>query len=536
MCGLRRGDSPSSPLPTPTPPPSNYQVLEIANILSKEISDRALREIKESTGEKATALVDSLNGTWKIQVPLPSLAGPEIEELRARLDNAAYGTVSLRMKARDSSSSSGTHSATTTVLAKSSNIPTVGKPPQAKSPVRLVSRPSAPARELVAYASAANNTASSTPLLTARTPIVFASDDEQHTPLKFNDQLYRGRLEVFANSRGSLTVVNVVSIEDYVRGVVPNELSPGGYPALEALKAQAVAARTYAVANRGLFAGQGFDLLPTTRSQVYRGFASEHPLTNRAVDETRGVIATSQGEPINALYTSTCGGRTEHAENIFGGTPKQVAYLRGRECAAEAGSEGLKPFVLRTTRELSGLRSAEHYSSARDAALLSIHNFKLPTRLTDEWLSEDLSADDARAMLSLVTQLSRRAVVPAAVSVNSEATRPGGWCRALALALDGESRADVLLDRADVDYLLSFRDAADLAAEHRADVALFLRDGFLSLSPDGSLRPRQPMTRARSSAHDCARAGRTQPAWVTESHGSPIYGRRVYPARFAARS
>mgnify|MGYP003693685591 CR=1 FL=1 len=74
------------------------------------------------------------------------------------------------------------------------------------------------------------------------------------------------------------------------------------------------------------------DLLPTTRSQVYRGLVSENSLSSRAVDETRGIVATYNGEPINALYTSTCGGRTEDAENIFNDA---VPYLKGRECAAE---------------------------------------------------------------------------------------------------------------------------------------------------------------------------------------------------------
>jgi len=64
---------------------------------------------------------------------------------------------------------------------------------------------------------------------------VFASTDEKNAPVRFNDKPYRGKIEVFANTHGSVTVVNVIGLEDYVRGVVPNELS---YPALEALKAQ----------------------------------------------------------------------------------------------------------------------------------------------------------------------------------------------------------------------------------------------------------------------------------------------------------
>jgi stage II sporulation protein D len=146
--------------------------------------------------------------------------------------------------------------------------------------------------------------------------------------VRYNERPYRGRIEVFTNLRGSLTVVNELGLEDYVRGVVANELSPGGYPAIEALKAQAIAARTYALKNRGQFMSQGFDILPTTRSQVYRGLTSENPLSTRAVDETRGLVATYNGEPINALYTSTCGGRTENSENIFNDA---IPYLRGRD-------------------------------------------------------------------------------------------------------------------------------------------------------------------------------------------------------------
>src|SRR6266699_897394 len=164
------------------------------------------------------------------------------------------------------------------------------------------------------------------------------------------------------------TVENVIGLEDYVRGVVPNELS---YPALEALKAQAIAARTYAVKNRGQFSSEGFDLLPTTRSQVYRGLTSETSLTSQAVDQTRGVIATYNGEPINALYTSTCGGRTEDAENIFNDA---VPYLRARECAAE-GRAALANFTIKTNRDPVELKQEQNVPYVRDVALLAIQNF-----------------------------------------------------------------------------------------------------------------------------------------------------------------
>ena len=147
---------------------------------------------------------------------------------------------------------------------------------------------------------------SATSRFTSLKPVAFGSTNERSTPVKLNGKAYRGRIEVFVNSRGSLTVVNAVSLEDYLLGVVPNEL---GLPAIEAQKAQAIAARTYAVANINQFGMQGFDILPTVRSQVYQGFSSETKMGTQAVLETRGMVATYKGKPINALYTSTCGGQ-----------------------------------------------------------------------------------------------------------------------------------------------------------------------------------------------------------------------------------
>ena len=78
---------------------------------------------------------------------------------------------------------------------------------------------------------------------------------------------------MFTNTRGNLTIVNELGLEDYVKGVVANELSPGGYPAIEALKAQAIAARTYALKNRGQFMAQGFDILP---NDAFAGLSRTH--------------------------------------------------------------------------------------------------------------------------------------------------------------------------------------------------------------------------------------------------------------------
>ena len=147
--------------------------------------------------------------------------------------------------------------------------------------------------------------------------------------LQLGDRTYRGVVEVFGNSRNTLTAVNELPLEEYLLGVVPNELSPTTFGELEALKAQAVAARTYIVKNLGQFKQEGFDICNTDACQVYFGAGTEDVLSTQAVAETRGVVATYNGQPINALYSSTCGGRTENAGNIF---EEKLPYLVSVMC------------------------------------------------------------------------------------------------------------------------------------------------------------------------------------------------------------
>lgn len=138
---------------------------------------------------------------------------------------------------------------------------------------------------------------------------------------------YRGKAEVAVNSAGTLAGINEVPIEEYLYGVVPRELPPTVWPELEALKAQAVAARTYAMRGLGKRAGDGYDLLATTADQVYGGLNAEHPLSTQAVDETEALVARYGGALIEALYSSTSGGYTADNEEVFNSAP--VPYLRG---------------------------------------------------------------------------------------------------------------------------------------------------------------------------------------------------------------
>jgi len=147
--------------------------------------------------------------------------------------------------------------------------------------------------------------------------------------LQVDDRTYRGVVEIFGNARNTLTIVNELPLEEYLLGVVPNELSPTTFGEIEALKAQAVAARTYIVKNMGQYRAEGYDICDTDQCQVYMGAGTEDPLATRAVAETRGIIATYNGQPINALYSSTCGGRTESSENIF---DEKLPYLVSVMC------------------------------------------------------------------------------------------------------------------------------------------------------------------------------------------------------------
>jgi stage II sporulation protein D len=137
------------------------------------------------------------------------------------------------------------------------------------------------------------------------------------------DGLYRGALEFLPGRFGGVNAVNAVKLDDYVQGVVPVE-SPASWP-LDALKAQAVAARTYAITtSKG---GVGWDQYPDTRSQVYAGVAGERPSSNQAVAETHGEVVTYQGQPVVTYFFSTSGGRTEDVENTsLGNEPR--AWLR----------------------------------------------------------------------------------------------------------------------------------------------------------------------------------------------------------------
>jgi SpoIID/LytB domain len=129
------------------------------------------------------------------------------------------------------------------------------------------------------------------------------------------DRVYRGSFDLLSREKG-ITIVNRINMEEYLYGVVPSEME-ANWPQ-SALESQAVAARTYAIANLKTFESRGFDLLPTVASQVYRGVLVERSSSNAAVNATRGQILTYNEKPISAFYTANNGGYSSSSKDIWG--------------------------------------------------------------------------------------------------------------------------------------------------------------------------------------------------------------------------
>lgn len=150
--------------------------------------------------------------------------------------------------------------------------------------------------------------------------------------LHMNGRRYRGTMEFRRYQDSDLTVINTLGLEPYLYGVVPGEIE--ALAPTEAIKAQAVAARTYALKNLGRYAKWGFDLVDTIESQVYNGYEGEKVQTNLAVDATRGQKAMYQGTLASLFYFSSSGGRTEDNAYVWG-TP--LPYLKSVEDPYESG-------------------------------------------------------------------------------------------------------------------------------------------------------------------------------------------------------
>jgi stage II sporulation protein D len=279
---------------------------------------------------------------------------------------------------------------------------------------------------------------------------------------------YRGKVEIFPNALGRLTVVNTLDLETYLRGVVPKEMGAWEFPNLEALKAQAVAARTYAVANRGKRASDGFDMGDTVADQVYGGRDGEQSLTDRAVQETEGLFATYGGQPIQALFMANCGGHTTDVADVFGG---DAPYLRAVPCY---------PATPLTLSYASGVPvTAESSQPWLSWELLRLASLAIPADwLSTERLAKPASRDD---LAGPVRVLQRRLTLEA-----QPLPRDGNLMLALARAFGFQRIVEGQVRPQDAAYFLP-----DSLPDDRLLAAFLTQRGLV---PASSWASREPVT------------------------------------------
>jgi stage II sporulation protein D len=318
---------------------------------------------------------------------------------------------------------------------------------------------------------------------------------EPDKPLRLDGKAYRGWLDIALNRGGMITAVNQLGMEEYLPGVVPAEMSPSTYPETAALSAQAIAARTYALKNRGRFASDGFDLTADIRSQVYGGVAQERDMSSTAVRGTFGLALYYQGNLIDAMYSSTCGGRTEDFSSVFDSAP--VPYLKSVACNIEAGGGAGSPeTVLEGTHELDQPFFAEDGSVVnRSLELARVLGIASGGLNISEELAQMTAPADVKKWTAQALHISGRDASQKLPELDN-ADR-AGIVRYFAENLTGPGEIPQRISASDAAYYLAnLKDGAEVPEVSRRAAAYFLQSGLIHPYPDNTLRPLNPMKRA----------------------------------------
>ena len=308
--------------------------------------------------------------------------------------------------------------------------------------------------------------------------------------LRLDGKPYRGILDISLNKAGQITVVNQLGMEEYLYGVVPAEISPTVYPEPAALAAQAVAARTYALKNMGRFNADGFDLTADIRSQVYGGVAMEKEATNGSVRRTYGIAIYYLGSPINAMYSSTCGGRTEDVANVFGGRP--VPYLTSVFCTVENDSPNAIDSKLKGEHELSQVVfAADGMMANRNLELAVVLDLVQSEALTPEFLTGTAGGHELRSWVQKAQALANR---PSGAEISAaDITSRAGFIRFAVESFFGAGELSRRISRNDVSYYLSnLKDGEQVPEAARPAMALVMQKGLWRPFPDNSARPQAP--------------------------------------------
>jgi len=220
--------------------------------------------------------------------------------------------------------------------------------------------------------------------------------------LQVNGRPYRGIVEIRRTSSGRLTVINELDLEEYLYGVVRSEMDPRWPP--EALRAQAVAARSLAVYSARRYAAEGYDVRPTTDSQVYGGVAAEDARTTAAVDGTRGQVIFYEGRVVFAAFHADSGGATENSEFVWGG---MIPHLRGvpdpysrdapnHQWTLRLDFSAIEAALQRAGRPVTGLQRVEIVATSPSGRVMTL-------RLVTATGNVDVRGTDFRTAIGVAT-------------------------------------------------------------------------------------------------------------------------------------
>ncbi len=310
--------------------------------------------------------------------------------------------------------------------------------------------------------------------------------------LSFDGKPYRGVLDISLNKTGRITVVNRIGTEDYLLGVVPAEMSPYDYPESAALAAQAIAARTYALKNIGRFESEGYDLTADTQTQVYKGVAAERDASSQAVQKTFGIAIYYKGELIQAMYMSTCGGRTEDYANVYGTDP--VPYLKSVFCSIESGDESGQLI-------LEGKHSLDQSITADDGSLAN-RNLEFAGILgvvdsvSPEFLAAPASQRECASWIEAANKLIKKTRGAETVPEKAELTARAGFLQFAAESIFGADEIKRKISARDANYYISnLADGDSVPARARYALAYLMENNLWRPYPDNSMQPKTAIRR-----------------------------------------
>ncbi len=303
-----------------------------------------------------------------------------------------------------------------------------------------------------------------------------------------NGKPYRGFFDIILNKEGRITVVNELAMEEYLLGVVPAEINPSTYPEFAALAAQSIAARTYALKHMGRFRSDGFDLSDDTRTQVYSGVSGEKEATNEAVRLTHGLAIYYQDKLIDAMYMSTCGGRTEDFSNVFDASP--VPYLKSAVCAIESGPEKGE-MIIQGIHELGQVFLADDGSIAnRNLELARVLGLTgSDEKVSTEFFDGGLERVEAVRWVNNAKKAAGKASTGALPAARNTDTR-AGFLRYAAESFFGPDEIKRRISARDVEYYMgNLSDGNTVPEASRYPLAYLMQGGLWRPYPDNTVRP-----------------------------------------------